>query len=135
MLYDSTRCIGCRACVTACKTANNLPGNIYDPPNDLNGETKNIIKLYNGEEGHAFVKQQCMHCVDPACAAACPNGALKFGRRDELLAVLGEGVRRQLQQPGADDRAVLPGCGHGFESALVLPPLVWIGGRMRRRRR
>jgi hypothetical protein len=26
-------------------------------------------------------------------------------------------------------------CGHGFEAALVVPPLVWIGGRMRRRRR
>jgi len=28
-----------------------------------------------------------------------------------------------------------PNCGNGFQAALVLPPLVWIGGRMRRRRR
>ena len=27
------------------------------------------------------------------------------------------------------------GCGHGFEAALVVLPLVWMGGRMRRRRR
>jgi formate dehydrogenase iron-sulfur subunit len=77
MLYDSTRCIGCRACVTACKTANNLPGNIYDPPNDLNGETKNIIKLYEADGERSYMKQQCMHCIDPGCANACMIGAFK----------------------------------------------------------
>lgn len=25
MLYDSTLCVGCKACVSACKQANNLP--------------------------------------------------------------------------------------------------------------
>ena len=77
MLYDATRCIGCRACVTACKTANNLPGNLYDPPNDLNGDTKNIIKLYEGDGEKSYMKQQCMHCIDPGCVNACMIGAFK----------------------------------------------------------
>ncbi len=79
MLYDATLCIGCKTCVVACKQANDRqpdPGpwasqRLYDAPTDLNGDTKNIIKLYRSENEHSYVKQQCMHCVDPACAAAC----------------------------------------------------------------
>ena len=77
MLYDATRCIGCQACVTACKTANNLPGNLYDPPKDLDGYTKNIIKLYEGEGEYSYMKQQCMHCIVPGCVNACMIGAFK----------------------------------------------------------
>ena len=77
MLYDATRCIGCQACVTACKTANNLPGNLYDPPKDLDGYTKNIIKLYESDGEKSYMKQQCMHCIDPGCVNACMIGAFK----------------------------------------------------------
>lgn len=77
MLYDATLCIGCRACVPACKKANDLPGNLYDPPNDLSGDTKNIIKIYQDEEQTSYMKAQCMHCIDPACARACMIGAFK----------------------------------------------------------
>ena len=47
---------------------------------DLSGNTWSIVKLYREEENpdtYAFVKVQCMHCVDPACASACPVGALQ----------------------------------------------------------
>jgi len=84
MLYDATLCIGCQTCVVACTKANGLtPDNRRDPlhqaPTDLNNHTKTIIKLYKEADGKefSFVKQQCMHCVDPACVAACMFGGLK----------------------------------------------------------
>ena len=44
MLYDTTRCIGCKACVVACKEANGLlPDNredeLHDAPMALNERT------------------------------------------------------------------------------------------------
>ncbi len=83
MLFDSTLCVGCRACQSACKEANKLPadvaaigGGLYDAPLDLNGTTKNIIKAFAAGGTQQYVKQQCMHCVDPGCVSACMLGAL-----------------------------------------------------------
>ena len=86
MLYDTTLCIGCKTCVLACKQANDRkpdpgPGawakeKLYDAPVDLNEDTKNIIKLYSEDGVVSYVKAQCMHCVDPACASACMLGSL-----------------------------------------------------------
>jgi hypothetical protein len=36
---------------------------------------------------------------------------------------------------GCDFINTQPNCGNGYAAALVVPPVVWIGGRMRRRRR
>lgn len=97
ILYDGTICIGCKACEAACKQFNDMPpesGNfeitnevsdIWDLSNDLSEKTLNKIKLFqhgeasvrNREEnGFAFVKRACMHCLDPDCASACPVTAL-----------------------------------------------------------
>ena len=84
MLYDATLCIGCKACMVACNEANDLvpdvgtSDNRWQMPLDLNERTKNIIKLYKDDTRgtYSFVKRQCMHCVDPACTAACMLGAL-----------------------------------------------------------
>jgi len=87
MLYDTTKCIGCKACVAECAKVNDLvpdtelSGGLWQMPADLNTQTKNIIKLWadpaTGQT--SFVKRQCMHCVDPACVSGCPFNALQKG--------------------------------------------------------
>lgn len=91
MLNDTVRCIGCKACQSACKQENKLPSestlgekaqmghDLYDAPRELSDNTFTLIKMHKDEKtGEAtFVKQQCMHCVDPACQSACIVGALK----------------------------------------------------------
>ena len=84
LLYDATKCIGCKTCVVACKEEAGLPADtraskLYDAPDGLNEYTKNVIQLYKGEGDYSYVKKQCMHCIDPACVGACMLGALKKG--------------------------------------------------------
>ena len=91
MLYDTTRCIGCKACVTACYQANDLEptrdaDGLHQAPTDLDGHTKNIIKLYSDGTRTSFFKYQCMHCVDPACVGACMLGSLK---KDAVTGIVG----------------------------------------------
>ena len=84
MLYDTTRCIGCKACVVACARANDMTpdrsgieGGLYHAPTDLNEHTRNVIKLHKEGREISYMKSQCMHCIDPACVAACMIGALQ----------------------------------------------------------
>ena len=82
MLYDTTLCIGCKTCVVACREANGLEPTLdaerlHQAPLDLDANTKNVIKLYSDGAKRSYMKAQCMHCVDPACASACMLGSLK----------------------------------------------------------
>ncbi len=87
LLTDLTRCIGCRACQTACKQWNGLPAEStrnlgsYENPLRRSAKTWTTITFNEVEEGNnfywIFAKRQCMHCEHPACASACIVGALK----------------------------------------------------------
>lgn len=69
--YDPSRCIGCRYCMVACPFG---------------------IPKFEWEAALPMIRK-CTFCVDrqqaglaPACAGACPTGALLFGDRDALIA-------------------------------------------------
>ena len=82
VLVDTTLCVGCRACEAACSESNHLP-----PPGE--GEAvfqqrretaEQVFTVVNRAEKapgvERFAKKQCMHCLAPACASACPVRAM-----------------------------------------------------------
>jgi formate dehydrogenase iron-sulfur subunit len=87
MLVDTTRCVGCRACEAACSEANGLPApamageeKVFATTRSTGTKAYTVVNRFAGPDGGAasrFVKKQCMHCVDPACATACPVKALE----------------------------------------------------------
>lgn len=79
ILLDLERCLGCSACVVACKAGNELAdGQSYiSISEEIRGSGASL-------EG-TFLHRRCYHCADAACVAVCPTGALS--KRDGLTAV------------------------------------------------
>ena len=84
VIYDSTVCVGCRTCMVACP--------FYIPTFRYSSAFKPRI-------------MKCVFCYDtrltkglpPACVEACPQEALTFGRRTDLVAA---GKQRIRENPG-----------------------------------
>lgn len=80
VLVDTTKCVGCRACEAACAETNSLPepatgGDVFGATRDTDTRTYTVVNASAGEP-ERFVKRQCMHCLEPACASACLVRAL-----------------------------------------------------------
>ncbi len=77
VLIDLTRCTGCEACVLACKQSNGL-ANAQTTAITLDHNAYSCLESHPlNEGGVAYVKRQCMHCLQPACVSACTVGALQ----------------------------------------------------------
>ena len=87
-LIDTTTCIGCKACEVACLEWNGYSfsetvfNNSYQTMPETAWNYWNLIKFNEHEHAdHGMMllmrKDQCMHCEDPGCLAACPaDGAI-----------------------------------------------------------
>lgn len=71
LLVDSDLCVGCFACVIACKQENNLLAGLRY----ININIDETIDV-EGKLRLNFVAFHCMHCDEPACIASCPEEAI-----------------------------------------------------------
>lgn len=84
MLTDTTICIGanCRKCEEACKEVNSLTkddlnlsdNSVFDQKRRTDANNFTVVNQFpnlQNPESPIFVKDQCRHCNEPACASAC----------------------------------------------------------------
>ncbi|RYU59655.1 formate dehydrogenase subunit beta [Methylolobus aquaticus] len=82
-LIDVTKCIGCKACQSACQEWNDLREEIginegsYQNPHDLTANSWTLMRFAETEQNGTLEwlirKDGCMHCADPGCLKACPS--------------------------------------------------------------
>lgn len=70
---DPARCIGCQACLVACKQSQGIPAG-KPAPCRVNVRTEGAFPNVR----MTFVPRPCGRCADPACAWTCPTGAIRF---------------------------------------------------------
>jgi Fe-S-cluster-containing dehydrogenase component len=79
MAVDTRRCVGCNACVIACKTENGVPdGGFRDwVTQEVRGTFPDLSMEIRSE--------RCNHCSEPSCVTACPTGASHLAEGGAVL--------------------------------------------------
>jgi formate dehydrogenase iron-sulfur subunit len=110
VVYDPDKCIGCRYCMLACPFQ---------------------VPRYEWRETVPFVKKcnMCAHRIEkgkpPACVEACPQGALAFGEREEMLNVAHERIKTPGYLPRVWGEEEFGGTSVLYVSDTDLAPLGW----------
>lgn len=80
--FDQSRCIGCYACVAACRSWH-----------QLDQEMPDLIEIASQEQGefpnvslsHLFLT--CFHCAEATCISVCPDGLLVKHAEDGIVVI------------------------------------------------
>ena len=77
-VLDHTRCIGCHACTTACKSENDVPLSV----------TRTYVKYVDvglyPQTRRSFQVTRCNQCSSAPCVPACPTSAM-YARHDGII--------------------------------------------------
>ena len=98
LVIDLDSCVGCQACVTACKEWNTgghmAPlTDIHPYGGDVDGVWFNRVHTYEHltDRGSRTVHfpRSCLHCAEPACVSVCPTGA-SYKRTSDGIVLIDE---------------------------------------------
>lgn len=82
IVHDETKCIGCNACVEACRETNHVPEGVTR----LSIERKGPYGEYPNQYYH-FTRHSCEHCEDAPCVNVCPTGAAYIDKKTGIVSV------------------------------------------------
>ncbi len=97
LVIDLDTCVGCQACVTACKGWNDQGNGLSDQNpygSDPSGTFLNRVHSYQVQpvEGAAQIinfPRSCLHCEDAPCVTVCPTGA-SYKRVEDGIVLVNE---------------------------------------------
>ncbi|MBI3456732.1 MAG: 4Fe-4S dicluster domain-containing protein [Candidatus Rokubacteria bacterium] len=81
MVIDTRRCVGCRACVVACKAENKTP-----PGVSYTVVVEQAVG-HRTDDKPLFMTKPCFHCENPPCVNVCPVSAT-FKREQDGIVVI-----------------------------------------------
>ncbi|MGB9601762.1 MAG: 4Fe-4S dicluster domain-containing protein [Verrucomicrobiia bacterium] len=81
MVIDTRRCVGCRACVLACKAENKTP-----PGVSYTVVFEEILENRPNDKP-VFMTKPCFHCEHPPCTDVCPVSATYKREQDGIVVV------------------------------------------------
>ena len=81
MVIDTRRCVGCKACMVACKAENKTP-----PGVSYTVVVEQAIGTH-GNDKPLFMTKPCFHCENPPCVPVCPVSATYKRAQDGIVVI------------------------------------------------